>query len=253
MTRFRGAISALVLLLAAVGVSAAAQNGAAQQNRALNAQIQTYLTQQFSKNKLTNVRAHVEDQVATLTGTVPNYRDWLQARHLAQQVSSLNGVIMHVRVTSAPVPDAKLRDTIAQRLTYDRMGMGQIFNALTVEVKNDVVTVGGEVASYPDRDSALDIIADTKGVRGVVDHITVAPTSLFDDQIRYEAARRIYGNPALQRYRLNPAHPIRIVVNNGHITLEGVVASQVDKQVAGAAVSGIPGVFSVKNDLVVAK
>lgn len=252
--RFLSLVSlAMILGLACSPAAAARGSRQAGQVRALDAQIQHYLSQQFAKNKaFENVHALVDDQVVTLSGSVSNYRDYLEAIHKARDIGSVTGVISHLQVDAPAVPDRELRDQLAQRLTYDRIGMGQIFNNLTLSVHDGVIKVGGQVRDYADRDSALDIIANTKGVRGVTDDISVAPTSQFDDDIRYRAARAIYGNPSLRRYWLNPAHPIRIVVVNGHVTLEGVVASQLDKQLAGNAVRSLPGVFSVQNNLEIA-
>lgn len=240
---------AVLAVCLAVGAGVA---GAQVSHSAMDQQIASYLHQQFSGNKdLAKVTPTVEDRIVTLSGAVPSYRAKLEAIHEARQVESANGFIDKLTVAGPTVPDQQLTHQLAERLTYDRIGMGQTFNALTVGVKNGVVTVGGEVRDYPDRDSAVDIIADTKGVKGVVDRIKVAPLSPMDDQIRLQAARRIYGNPSMLRYANDPAHPIRIVVRNGHVTLDGVVGSQVDKAVAGNAVRGIPGVFSVANHLVV--
>lgn len=219
---------------------------------AVDQQISSYLQKEYAGSKsLAGVHASVNDQIVTLTGTVPMMEDKLEAAHKARQVDSVNGVRNHIQVNGPTVPDQQLKRELAERLTYDRMGMGQTFNALTLKVNNGVVTIGGEVRDYPSRDSALDIVAGTKGVKGLVDQIKVAPLSPMDDQIRLEAARKIYGNPSLAMYANNPAHNIRIVVDNGHVTLVGVVNSQVDKSLAGNAVRSIPGVFSVKNDLVV--
>lgn len=238
-----------VLGLALVGGLAAS----AQVSRsAMDTQIAEHLRTEFaSQKKLANLQPTVEDQIVTLTGTVPDYRAKLEALRAARQVESANGVIDRIRVAGVTVPDQELKEKIATRLTYDRMGMGQTFNALTVAVHNGHVVVGGEVRDYPARDSAVDIVADTKGVKGVTDTIKVAPLSPMDDQIRLAAAQRIYGNMSLKRYANNPAHTIRILVNNGRVTLVGVVDTQVDKSVAGNAVSTIPGVFGVTNDLVV--
>ena len=254
--------SAVVLCFigAAPGVMAGEQtrqptatHAARQGSNALDAQIQSYIRQQLAHHKdLGGVQAAVEDRVVTLSGSVHNFRGALEAQHLARQVSSVDGVINRIAVNAPLVPDQKLGETIAERLTYDRMGMGQTFNYLVTQVHAGVVTVSGNVRNYPDRDSALAIVDDTKGVRGVIDQIQVAPLSQFDDEIRFQAARAIYGNPTLQRYGSDPAHPIRILVENGHVTLAGVVGSQVDKQVAATALAGINGIFSVTNDLVVA-
>jgi hyperosmotically inducible protein len=250
----RGTVAVLALALAAAPAWAQQMTPRAAQTQALARQVVSYLEQHYATHKdLVNVRPSVSDGVVTLAGTVPNYRAKLEAEHQARQISSVSGVINHLRVVTPAVPDAKLKQEIADRLVYDRMYMGQTFNALTVEVRDGVVTVGGMVRDYPDRDSALDIVDDTAGVKGVIDHIKVAPLSPMDDRIRFLAARAIYGNPQFERYALDPAHPIRILVDNGHVTLAGVVNSQVDKTMAGNLVRQISGVFSVKNDLVVSR
>jgi hyperosmotically inducible protein len=79
----------------------------------------------------------------------------------------------------------------------------------------------------------------------------VLPTSSFDDQTRRAAYRAIYGNEVLSEYQLRAVPPIHIIVKNGNITLEGVVARQMDKQIAGMQANGVHGVFSVTNNLVV--
>jgi hypothetical protein len=86
-----------------------------------------------------------------------------------------------------------------------------------------------------------------------VDNIKVAPVSGFDDRIRINAMRAIYRDPVLSRYASDPAKPIRIVVDNGKLSLYGTVASAMDKQVAGIRASQVFGVFSVKNNLEVVK
>jgi len=241
-------------LLPAGAMRVAVQTSAASAVSATDQQIQRFLQNEFDKkDNLKQVQVKVEDRVATLSGSVPNYRALLNAVHMAQQVDSVNGVVDHVAVNAPYVPDEQLKKQLAERLTYDRIGQGQAFNNLTVQVHNGVVVLGGQVVDYPDRDSALAIADDTKGVKRVIDHIQVAPLSPFDDQIRFEAARAIYGNPSLRRYALDPAHPIRIVVRNGHVTLDGVVNSQVDKQVAQASLTGINGILGITNNLVVAK
>lgn len=241
-------------LLPAAAVTPRVQASAAAAASATDQQIQRFLQNEFAKkDNLKQVQVRVEDRVATLSGSVPNYRALLNAVHLTQQVQSVNGVVDHITVNAPYVPDDKLQKQIAERLTYDRMGQGQTFNNLTIHVHNGVVVLGGQVVDYPDRDSALAIADDTKGVKRVIDHIQVAPLSPFDDQIRFEAARAIYGNPTLRRYAMDPAHPIRIIVRNGHVTLDGVVGSQVDKQVAQASLAGINGILGITNNLVVAK
>jgi osmotically-inducible protein OsmY len=127
-----------------------------------------------------------------------------------------------------------------------------MFNAITIDVQDGVVTLGGHVRTYPDRDSAVALVSTYPGVKGVNDEIEVDPTSIMDDQIRLAVARAVYGYPSLNKYAIDPAKPIRISVQGGHVELSGVVDSKSDRDTAGIRANGVPGVFSVKNDLQVA-
>jgi len=86
----------------------------------------------------------------------------------------------------------------------------------------------------------------------VVDNINVLPTSTFDDDIRLRVARAIYGNSTLSKYALDPQKPIRIVVDNGRVTLYGVVDNAMDKQIAEQQAKSVPNVLSVDDKLMVA-
>jgi hyperosmotically inducible protein len=89
------------------------------------------------------------------------------------------------------------------------------------------------------------------GVKDVVNDVKVSPVSNFDDGLRRRALRAIYGSSALGRYAIDPARPIRIIVDNGHISLYGTVDSQMDKTIAGMRANQLFGTFSVENNLVV--
>ena len=121
-----------------------------------------------------------------------------------------------------------------------------------VGVENGAVTIGGKVRDYPDRSSAIAIVETTAGVKDVTDEIDVAPVSNFDDELRVRLARAIYGHSGLQMYALDPQPPIRIIVENGNVELAGVVLNEVDRQIAYIQANSVPGVFSVKNKLMVA-
>jgi hyperosmotically inducible protein len=97
------------------------------------------------------------------------------------------------------------------------------------------------------------VVETTPGVKEAVDNINVLPTSIMDDDIRLRTARAIYGNGTLSKYALDPQKPIRIVVENGHVTLYGVVDSRMDKQIAEMQARSVPNVFSVDDKLVVSK
>lgn len=148
------------------------------------------------------------------------------------------------------MPDEQLRQKLADRLRYDRVGFGIAFNVLTLDVKDGVVTLGGTVRDYPGKDSAVGVVETTPGVKDIVDNIEVAPTSIFDDELRMKLYRAIYGAPTLGRYEMDPQKPIRIVVENGKVTLYGVVDSALDKQIAGTQANSVAGVFSVDNQLI---
>jgi osmotically-inducible protein OsmY len=116
-------------------------------------------------------------------------------------------------------------------------------------VKDGVVTVEGQDRTGVGRDEALADIANMPGVKDVINNISVEPVSFFDDGIRLRALRAIYRDTVLSKYAADPARPIRIIVDNGHLTLYGSVDSKMDKDVAGIRANQIFGAFSVDNKL----
>ena len=78
------------------------------------------------------------------------------------------------------------------------------------------------------------------------------PTSIADDDLRIALARRLYNDPVLSKYASDPQGPIRIIVNNGHVTLAGTVMNEMDRNVAGIRAKEVGGAFSVDNQLQVA-
>ena len=203
------------------------------------------------KDTFRAVTVQVDDGIVTLYGEVPLYIDKMNAEKRVRKVKIVDGVRNHIQVGGPAIADSEVRDNLANKLRYDRVGYGIVFNNLGVDVKNGAVTLTGNVRDYPAHDSALAIVATTAGVKEVVDEIGVAPTSVFDDNLRIRLARAIYGSPSLQKYALDPQAPIRIVVENGHVELAGVVLNELDRQVAYAQASSVSGVFSVTNHLAV--
>jgi hyperosmotically inducible protein len=127
-----------------------------------------------------------------------------------------------------------------------------VFDNLAYKVDPDgTVTLLGQVSRPTLKSDAENVVKRIEGVEKVVNNIEVLPTSINDDQIRRAAYRAIYGNEVLSQYQLRAVPPIHIIVKNGHITLEGVVARQMDKQIAGIQANSVPGAFSVTNNLVV--
>jgi hyperosmotically inducible protein len=127
-----------------------------------------------------------------------------------------------------------------------------VFDNLSYNVDPDgTVTLLGQVVRPVLKSDAENAVKRIEGVEKVVNNIEVLPTSMNDDRIRHATYRAIYGNEVLSEYQLRAVPPIHIIVKNGNITLEGVVARQMDKQIAGMQANGVHGAFSVTNNLVV--
>jgi len=127
-----------------------------------------------------------------------------------------------------------------------------VFDNLAYKVDPDgTVTLLGQVSRPTLKSDAEGAVKGIEGVEKVVNNIEILPTSLNDDRIRRAAYRAIYGNSVLSQYQLRAVPPIHIIVKNGNITLEGVVARQMDKQIAGIQANGVHGAFSVTNNLAV--
>jgi hyperosmotically inducible periplasmic protein len=127
-----------------------------------------------------------------------------------------------------------------------------IFDNLQYKVDGSTVTLLGEVRNPVLKDSAEGVVKKIEGVEKVDNKIDVLPASPNDDHLRLAVAHALFGQDSpLFRYAMGALPPIHIVVKNGHVTLEGVVDSQADKDLAYLKANGVPGVFSVDNHLVV--
>ena len=128
-----------------------------------------------------------------------------------------------------------------------------VFDYLAFQVDNDQVILSGQVHWPSLKTDAERAVRSIEGVAGVSSTIEVLPVSPNDDRIRIEAYRAIYGHSTLARYQLNPHPPIRIIVKNGGLTLLGNVSSEMDRTVAHLQANGVPGTFSVANELQIAR
>ena len=125
-----------------------------------------------------------------------------------------------------------------------------VFDNLAYQVSPDgTVALLGQVSRPTLKSDAERAVKRIEGVERVDNQIKVLPTSPMDDQIRLAAYRAIYGNSALSPYSLRAVPPIHIIVENGHVTLEGAVARQMDKQLAETQAKSVRNVFSVTNNL----
>ncbi len=125
-----------------------------------------------------------------------------------------------------------------------------VFDDIGFTVNGGTVTLLGEVTRPTLKSDAAGVLKRVEGVTNVVNNIEVLPLSPDDDRIRIATYRAIYGDPALStRYGYRALPSIHIIVKNGHVRLEGVVANTGDKDIAGIRANGVSGVFSVENDL----
>jgi hyperosmotically inducible protein len=126
------------------------------------------------------------------------------------------------------------------------------YMAFTVD-DNGAVTLTGEVTNPVLKSEAGNVVERVQGVEHVDNHIRVLPVSFMDNGLRLRLYRTIYGYPGLEKYSLGVIQPIRIIVENGHVTLMGVVDTQMDRNLAGIRANSVPGIFSVDNELKVAR
>ena len=169
-------------------------------------------------------------------------------------------------LVGAPAYAQKDKDKVAR--SADRMGSGGtdrltkevrhelvmlpyygVFDNLSYRVDGHTVTLIGQVTRPTLKKDAENVVKDIEGVERVNNQIEVLPLSSADDAIRLATYRAIFGKPGLDRYSMQAVPPIHIIVANGKVTLEGVVASESDKNQAGIYANGVSGVFSVTNNL----
>ena len=176
-------------------------------------------------------------------------------------LAALAAVVCSIAVSAVPMPQdrsgalsQKSIDRIYKEVHHELVMLPYygVFDNLSYKVDPDgTVTLLGQVARPVLKSDAENAVKRIEGVEKVVNNIEVLPTSISDDRIRRAAYRAIYGNDVLSQYQMRAVPPIHIIVKNGQITLEGVVARKMDKQVAGVQANGVHGAFGVTNNLVV--
>jgi hyperosmotically inducible protein len=153
------------------------------------------------------------------------------------------------------IPGARNEDRVTREVRHELVMLPYygVFDNLSYRVDGGTVTLMGQVTRPTLKSDAANVVKRIEGVEKVDNQIQVLPLSSVDDRIRLAVYRAIYGQPGLDRYALQAIPPIHIIVDNGKVTLEGVVASQTDKDQANIRANGVPGVFSVVNNLRVEK
>lgn len=203
----------------------------------------------LNKSQFNRVTVDVQDGIATLNGAVELYQHKSDAERRVLKAKDVKAVRNLITVDRTGTSDEELQKQLVERLSYDRVGYGNVFNAVSVKVSGGVVYLDGTARTYVDRASALALVGTTRGVLDVVESIDVDPVSIMDDEIRLKVARAVYSDAALSKYAIDPAKPIRISVQNGRVSLYGAVDSRMDANIAYLRANGVPGVFNVSNHL----
>jgi len=148
-------------------------------------------------------------------------------------------------------PSAKSQDRITREVRHELLMLPYfgVFDNIAYRVDGDTVTLMGSVVRPSLKSDAENSVKRIEGVEHVNNQIDVLPPSSMDDQLRLKLFRSIYGFAGLQKYELGVQKPIRIIVKNGHVSLEGVVDSQADKDMVGLRAKTVPGSFTVDNNL----
>ena len=248
------AAAAVAFLLFSGSVSISNHSAASAQSSASDNNLRAeVMNKALNKSKFKGVQVAVQNGIVKLTGTVDVFDTKEDADKRVHRVKGVQAVDNEIEVAGPEIPDGQLQQKLVKAIQYDRVGYGTTpFNAISVNVQNGAVTLGGHAYGPVDADSAVAVAANTKGVKDVINEIQVDPVSPMDDRIRFAVFRSVYGFPSLNKYAIDPAKPIRISVQNGNVTLYGVVDSQADKDAAGIRANSVPGVFRVTNSLQVA-
>ena len=152
---------------------------------------------------------------------------------------------------SAVNSGARSQDRITREVRHELVMLPYygVFDNLAYRVDGSTVTILGQVTRPTLKSDAGNVVKGIEGVERVENQIQVLPLSSMDDGLRVAEYRAIYGHPGLDRYAMQSVPPIHIIVDNGKVTLEGVVANQADKDQAGIRANSVSGVFSVTNNL----
>jgi hyperosmotically inducible periplasmic protein len=166
---------------------------------------------------------------------------------------SLITAVAAISADERPSPKSTERITREVRHELVMLPYYGVFDNLAYKVDGYTVTLLGQVTRPTLKSDAGNVVKKIEGVEKVNNEIEVLPASPGDDRIRRAEYRAIYGDNVLSRYALQAVPPIHIIVKNGNVALEGIVATEADKNVAGIRANGVSGVFGVTNNLRVEK
>jgi osmotically-inducible protein OsmY len=240
-----GAVVASLALSLAPPVTPAwsAQAGISAADRQIRADVQQKL-----KGFEGKVTVNVKDGMVTLSGEVPSLWAKEEAIRRARSVSSSEYLASDLTIAKAE-NDATLARQVGERIrTYDRYS---IYDNIDGRVNNGVVSLSGAVTAPDKASDILERVAKVRGVQAITNKVEVLPVSQSDDRLRVAIVNAIYRDPAFENYsRVDP--PIRVIVNNGHVTLVGFVRAQLELIKAESAARSVFGVLAFDNKVQVA-
>jgi osmotically-inducible protein OsmY len=180
-------------------------------------------------------------------------KDPMKSRMLVVFVSLL--CLVSLNVFAQDQPTAKAQERITKEVRHELLMLPYfgVFDYIAYKVDGYNVTLLGQVVRPSLKSDAENVVKRIEGVEKVDNQIEVLPPSSMDDRLRIKLFRAIYQYAPLQKYELGVQKPIRIIVKNGRVTLEGVVDSEADKNLVGIRANGVSGIFQVTNNLQVVK
>jgi hyperosmotically inducible periplasmic protein len=240
-----------ILALAAVALLATGPAFASQPGKqSSNSQIVSEVQDKLYHAKVTKhgeVAVTFNNGVATLSGTVDSIGVKQDAREAAKKVDDVTSVVDNITV---PADQAEPREILEQaRKLIVMYPFYTIFDHVALETTGANLTVSGQVTDPFEKDAIGDFLSHVKGVANLNNDLEVLPVSLYDNQLRRSVARSIYRDPFFTYYASQAVPPIHVIVKNGHVTLEGVVGSEMDRRIAANNAAFAGTYFSLTNNL----
>jgi len=204
-----------------------------------------------SVTKHGDVQVTYEGGVATLTGSVDNLGSKLDVEKAVQKTKGVTQIVDKIQVRADDATDQRIVERARHEVVmYYAYG---IFDNIELSAQNGTLVVSGQVTQPFKKADMGNFLARVRGVAALQNNLEVLPVSNFDDRLRFQLARAIYGDPYFLHYANQAMPPIHIVVKNGHVTLEGVVASTMDRSKANMDALGAGLSFSVVDNLRIVK
>jgi osmotically-inducible protein OsmY len=210
-------------------------------------EIRAKVEKKLADKEVDNVEVQVKNHAVILNGTVPSAWAAQRAVQAARDVDEADAVVSQLKIAATTSDDSTLGREVAGRLSgyasYD------VFDAVTLSIKDGVVTLTGTVANDYKRRELAEMAAKVPGVRDVVNRIELMSLGPMDDNLRVRVADAIYREAVFSRYAAGGRPPIHVIVDHGRVKLIGMVASDLERQKADAIARSVPGSFSVDNQL----